>query len=94
MRTNELRLVKMAVDCMSKFLTKEEQEKALEVIIKGKKHAKVPDALSMFLYDNAIVPSGINLFYADIESIGQDGTVVIKTCPELKFNLSYIELLP
>jgi tryptophan synthase alpha subunit len=84
----------MAVDCMSKFLTKEEQEKALEAIIKGKKHAKVPDALSTFLYDNAIVPPGINLFYADIEYIGQDGTVVIKTCPELKFNLSYIELLP
>lgn len=94
MRTNELKLVEKSIKMMSDYLTKEEQEKALEVIIKGKKHAKVPDALSTFLYDNAIVPPEINLFYADIESIGQDGTVVIKTCPELKFNLSYIELLP
>ena len=75
------------------MLTAAEHKKAFELLTRGKKHAVVPEALITFLYDNDFVPPSKNLAYADLKSVSPDGTVVLEACPNLKFSMSYIELL-
>ena len=78
---------------MKTLLTIKEHQDAFKKFVKGKKHAKVNEALSNFLYDNSIISRGTTLNYAKLKSVHLDGTVILEPCPDLKFSILNTELL-
>ena len=75
------------------LLTPNELEKSFKRLIKGRKHAKVHEAVAQFCYDNDIVSHGTCLGYAKIKKISPNGTVILEVYPKLKFNIMNVELV-